>query len=480
VSDDLWVQGRKFLAGDLVDAAIKSLGKKLCDIALSNGPALSFVKPDPSYRLRVMFVFEDGDKAAELPWELLYLPVETEVEGILLKERFLALKKGCSIVRYTASDMDRVPKDPQLEDEVCAILAPPGPSADSQYREMDSAVGGGMLTVRLRVPAALTGDQAKGYNIVHFFAHGSEPDLANHSWGSLRLQGEDADASTIAAEVGQANIVVFNACHSSGIVPELPLFGICATVRRAGVPAVVGMQSDINTIISHQFASAIYRQLSYGESLDYAVNRARRTMWSSRGRIRFHAFYPTLHQTQEVCAIGLIANSDTENSTTVSQIASVRGKEMSEIAFITIGQAAIYAGIGVVIKFAFGAPAQILALYVGAAFISLIAGGVLYAIFRSQRQMLRLVAPILKQEEHAIIVERRQQQEPSRTESSDALVNESQASQRAQLQEDNYRRNVRMVLSEVEQVDMGLLVRWPRILQKRAMFSGLRGKLWSK
>jgi hypothetical protein len=101
--------------------------------------------------------------------------------------------------------------------------------------------------------------------------------------------------------VNRSTVTVFSACHTAENVPELPMYGLCATVSRNGVPGVVGMQAAFFADSSIAFSKELYSELDTGEPLDAAVTRGRIEL--SRGLrdpSSLEAFVPVLYQSREI------------------------------------------------------------------------------------------------------------------------------------------------------------------------------------
>jgi hypothetical protein len=122
-------------------------------------------------------------------------------------------------------------------------------------------------------------------HIFHFIGHGRvEGDKAwleltqkdgqtIQEWTTLSIRNDNLG--------GELRLVFINACRSSD-VRETGLPSVTEAFLRTGVPAVVGMTSDVNGTDAGRFAGRFYKSLAEGKALDIAMAEARQAVWEHR------------------------------------------------------------------------------------------------------------------------------------------------------------------------------------------------------
>ena len=140
-------------------------------------------------------------------------------------------------------------------------------------------------------------------NIIHFLCHGEAPGLSE--FGKLRLQDEQAETGKKVATYVTADelanwlgplvehglrLVILSACCSARTHEDNLLRGVAQALVTVGIPAVIGMQWNVNLDDAGKFAREFYRALfasppdTYlGCAFEDAFGTARRTLECETG-----------------------------------------------------------------------------------------------------------------------------------------------------------------------------------------------------
>jgi hypothetical protein len=289
----------------LMLAEIISLGEQLADLLLPT-PVRTFLErsrerleDNEGLRIRLRF---DTYALADLPWEYMYLAdadTPAEQKG---PDRFLALDHQISLVRYEV--MGEAPGTLQPIDagplRVVSILAsPPGLpklKLDVEQTNIQTALED-LPDVKTDFHADATMEilqdaLANGAHVFHFAGHGQfDGPLASVIGGTegkgnlvmLEIRGHIRRKRLVSAETLALNLngrgirlAVLGACNSgrrdainawTGVAPAL--------TKKAGIPAVIGMQYTIQDQNTIAFSRQFYRALAAGQTVDAAVSDGR-------------------------------------------------------------------------------------------------------------------------------------------------------------------------------------------------------------
>jgi hypothetical protein len=115
-------------------------------------------------------------------------------------------------------------------------------------------------------------------HILHFIGHGTsgalefapEGDREGWSWGAAQLARD--------LQGWIPRLVVLNACRSAEINDQSGTWDLVDALFEIGVPAIVGMQGDVEGAAAAAFGGALYRALVNGRSIEAAVAMARNEM----------------------------------------------------------------------------------------------------------------------------------------------------------------------------------------------------------
>ncbi len=253
--------------------------------------------------LRVCLQLDEAPELAPLPWEALWDP-----GGRV----FFADQNSLPVVRtlgVAAEAPELVPAEAPLR--VLGLLPEPqgegklsGVTEWQQIREhLAPLVERDELRAELLEPPTLKAlgdriDQAPCH-VLHIVAHGGPGDRG--AGGLLKL--EDASGQTDSVSGGDLaralerraapRLVVLSACHGARAAVDDAFDGMAQHLLSRGVPAVVAMRTAISDKAAVSFATALYRELAGGRSVERAMVNARRAL--SLGQHRTEWATPVLY-----------------------------------------------------------------------------------------------------------------------------------------------------------------------------------------
>ena len=253
--------------------------------------------------LRIRLRLDRAAELATLPWEALWDPDE---------RTFLADQPDLPIVRDLSVTAGASPSDSTATPlRLLALLPEPrgetklgGATEWSQIREHLAPLidRGAVVADRLEPPTLeALGKRVEGapYHVLHVVAHG-EPGGRGES-GSLKLEDKTGGPDDVTGnELARAlerrtapRLVVLNACHGARAAVDDAFDGMAQHLLSRGVPAVVAMRTSISDEAAVAFASALYRELAKGRTVETAVVEARRAL--SLGEHRAEWATPALY-----------------------------------------------------------------------------------------------------------------------------------------------------------------------------------------
>lgn len=231
-----------------------------------------------------------------LPWELLH-------DG----QSWLALDPDISVVRSVFWGTEPTVSTNKIKLPMSAIFAYAEPPDDNPVY-----FGGSGFDIAQKSLSQLTGQLLrltqidhvhkpqfeqvvkKGIHIIHFLGHGAlegkpskdNPDETNWIGGKLYVEsdGESSDvinATEFASWITSANIkpklALFLSCHS-GNPTSFGFSGVATAVFRAGVEAVIAMQTTLSPVHANSFVEAFYSDLEQTSSIESAVQAGRKAL----------------------------------------------------------------------------------------------------------------------------------------------------------------------------------------------------------
>jgi CHAT domain len=285
-----------------IDVRLTELGRELFSALLPSSirdcleASLSIAQAE-NCELRVRFDLPAS--LSDLPVEILCPPQDDPI-GLAL-----ALNGSLSVVRSVSVNRRRMPRLPKPEDDeqplsVLVVVASPGDrqpldvGAELDRLENELRYFAGFRGVVLDVlggpnnddPATLAELSNRVTRSSHplavlLIAHGeTSPD---HGQACVVLESDDRcahpiPANRLAATLGNGRHVRFvalNLCVGARVVAREPLSGVAQALISNGIPAVVGMSTELSDEAGSRFSPPLFRALAGNETIDEAVQLAR-------------------------------------------------------------------------------------------------------------------------------------------------------------------------------------------------------------
>lgn len=265
-------------------------------------------------KLRVRFDLPAA--LSDLPVEILSPPSGDRIGGAL------ALNRGLSIVRSVSYRNPRLPApgDNKQPLSILAVVASPrGRDPLDVSHELDrleyelerfTGIGGVTLDVlggpnnECRATLAELSDRVTRPGnplAVLLIAHGERsPDRGQ---ACVVLESEDGsaqpiDAGRLAGALGgrssQVRFVALNLCVGAKVVGREPLSGVAQAIISNGIPAVVGMSTEVTDEAGSRFSAPLFKALSSNQTVDDAVQEARIQMDNHTADTRIEWCAPVL------------------------------------------------------------------------------------------------------------------------------------------------------------------------------------------
>jgi hypothetical protein len=233
----------------------------------------------------------NGVTLKRLPWEFIYLPRVSGVEGV---SGFLAYDRSVSIVRHEPIGIPPGALGGSGKLRVVALIAQP---VSSKYPKLK-----GLDREQANLQKLFNEDELKsvsfnlqnnanigkleeaienGGEIFHFAGHGVVNENEEMSYLVLQNESGDGDiefgADKLAANLQSRKIklAVFTSCQTADLSAGQAWSSIAPALTRVGIPAVVGMQFDIGDDNAVAFCRRFYGALVDGRSLDEAMTEGR-------------------------------------------------------------------------------------------------------------------------------------------------------------------------------------------------------------
>ena len=243
----------------------------------------------------------DGELDA-LPWEAL-----RTASGVLISRARISTVRDLRPPTNGSSDHERPDVDSvDFPVRVLVVVAapndlPPVVGADEEIGAIKKAAStryrgrarGSVDVLDHATPDSLRAGIGHGYDFVHVIAHGERTGRGSRIWledvdgDKVRMESDELVDLFAGQERGvrQARLVLLNTCSSADGAESGPgeaASSLATTlVRRANVPAVVGMSMKIRTPAAVAFGSAFYRTLFRHGQVDHAMMVARREVSES-------------------------------------------------------------------------------------------------------------------------------------------------------------------------------------------------------
>jgi hypothetical protein len=268
-------------------AALQDMGRVLWRCAFG-APSIAelwraSVALSDNLRLRLVI---DTPELAGLPWELLY----DETLG-----RFLALDGRTPVTRFTRLPVPAIPWPIDRPLRLHFTAAAPAEQYTKvhiapqvvarEWQGIEQALAPLVKDGRVEAAGSLTGATRdgllaalrRGVDIWHYLGHGEAGSL-------LFVDAAGRVAPVDAAELGQVlagegvRLAVLNACRAGAGGGQAA--SVAGALLRAGIPAVVAMQSRISVDAAQAFAGAFYDAIAVGQGVDRALTAGRKAIWA--------------------------------------------------------------------------------------------------------------------------------------------------------------------------------------------------------
>ena len=248
--------------------------------------AQSKLGENDSLRIRLRL---DPPELAVLPWELL----TDAAPGPGVITDFWGLNQKMSLVRFPA--VAKTPAPVASPTPLRILLAVAGPSDQRALQTADeiarvraalAPLGSHIELVELDHVMAvdLLPRLRETFHILHFIGHGTFDQAS--STGQLILEDENHKSDPLdARSLGQLlngstiRLVFLNACETAQTASRTDAYGVADVLVKAGVPAVVAMQTAVRDDYAILFAQQFYRGVTQGLMLDDCVVNGR---WAVR------------------------------------------------------------------------------------------------------------------------------------------------------------------------------------------------------
>jgi hypothetical protein len=217
------------------------------------------------------------------PWELIF------------DEEYLGLHLRFPVIRYL--DLPGTPKPLTVQPPLRVLVAVSQPQ-DTQPLDVAAELSGirralAQLpeSVEVEVLESTRRDELlsrlrRSYHVLHYIGHG----VFDGGEGYLILEDAEGHSDPVSAVLlGQMvknsglRLVVLNACDTSMTGLENPFEGLAHQLVRAGMPAVVAMQTSITEQAAFAFSREFYGALSEGWPVEAAVQEGRRSIMTVLG-----------------------------------------------------------------------------------------------------------------------------------------------------------------------------------------------------
>jgi len=270
------------------------IGEALYEAIYNSPPQLKYWRVELEFKA-VLYPF------VSWPWEYLYCPFSRQGGGAFLAERTNFVLTRRLTTSRRARDL-LVPEDQKIR---VLFVAPSSEKLPVEYGRVLETLKALEVNSQNRIELTTLVDdpyspeednkyepQATFSNffckvcaidphVIHFIGHGKS---VNNEGGQLafldgREQGKEhwvgEELAPKLAGGTALRLVFLQACESahpaSSYIPYEAISGLAMQIAHQNIPAVVGMQYPINTLVANKFASAFYEALVSFKSIDAAI-----------------------------------------------------------------------------------------------------------------------------------------------------------------------------------------------------------------
>jgi hypothetical protein len=253
------------------------------------------LEQDPDARLRLILVFDRKAKElAKLPWEFIFMPSGDDKGFFLAGER-----TDLILTRFAARpDQDRRRFDPEEAPlRILVVLSRPrelgAVDPGDAVKEIHKLEGAVVKTVEKPMKSVLqTEIESFKPHVLHFIGHGQAGKIAlfrdeSEIEDDELKSGERREALWVNSQTLSSmftnvkpRLVFLHACKGAETFPT-SLASFTSTARDlvySDIPAVVGMQYEIENEDAAQFAKTFYAEIAKGKPIDEAVSAGRRAL----------------------------------------------------------------------------------------------------------------------------------------------------------------------------------------------------------
>jgi hypothetical protein len=274
-----------FLFENRSDAQIRAMGEQLFDFAFGT-PELQAVYQGAQsnaaggLRLRI----DAQGWSATLPWEVLYDPYYVQ--------SYLALAEGYSITRRSSGL--GLPTSWEGDEEVKALVVTASPqdlggldieqeatavqsllASSSKVKLMPSLEHATPTLLRERLGEATC-------QLLHFAGHAFQSELVLED-GEGGATAFDVEELETAISGHSLRFVFLNACEAGGVASESETSTMAYVLAKKGVPLVLAMQHEVGDVDALQLVQTFYDELIATGSIEVALSRARKAIYTDQG-----------------------------------------------------------------------------------------------------------------------------------------------------------------------------------------------------
>ncbi|MGE5344099.1 MAG: CHAT domain-containing protein [Candidatus Omnitrophota bacterium] len=287
----------KARSNELNGAEVEELGELLFSALFDDGLRRDFLDiyqtakaQNALLRLELDIDEEHLPEIAALPWEFMYMPGSQRSDSM-----FLATDPGMTLIRRRA--LWHIPEPIHFQHgenlRIAVAVAAPKDQGAFQYQalinELKKMAERGMFEVQVAENATrrsiddLLLEQKP--HIFHFIGHGRLTDENNVDIGQLALDDGAGKTDIIEAKYfsdlvrrSRPGLVILQSCESGALSSSRAYVGIASRIIQMNVPAVIAMQYPVFNPVAQAFVREFYCRLTKNESVDKAMQEARRSL----------------------------------------------------------------------------------------------------------------------------------------------------------------------------------------------------------
>ncbi len=248
--------------------------------------------------LRISLSMTGAPELAEIPWELLYDPGEAF---------FLSQSIYTPVVRSLDLKSPPEARKVTLPLQVLALVSAPqgfiALDTEAERANLEKAleplIESGAVKLEWLDTATLAELDRRiaspdELHIIHYVGHGAYDEKGTKS-GILVLEREDGQPHEVTGEeLGglmrderSLRLVVLNSWGGARSSHVDPFSGVASSLLRCGLPAVIGMQTEITDEAAITFSDRLYTALAQGFPIDAALAQARRAIFAAGREVEF-------------------------------------------------------------------------------------------------------------------------------------------------------------------------------------------------